>query len=102
MIELQPAGIKRKRVSRACDFCHRRGRKCRLPEDSTSESHANCLTCSEYGVSCTWTRVASKRGMKPRGKSIADSQWTVDELKHGPRGLLDALVEVFFRDVYPM
>jgi hypothetical protein len=40
--------------------------------------------------------------MKPRSKSVVESQWSLNEAKHGSRHLLDALIHVFFSDVYPM
>ena len=53
---------KRKRVGRACDFCHLRGLKCKRPD---SDLVQGCLTCEEYSVPCTHTRTPQKRGTKP-------------------------------------
>lgn len=89
--------VKQKRASRACDFCHKRGRGCRLdPADNT-----RCLTCIDYGVICTWNRVTAKRG-KPRGSKTSGSPWSLIECKHGSRELIQKLLINFFESVYPV
>ena len=61
------AKIRQRRITQACDFCHRRGVKCReaasRPVDGQESS---CLTCLEYGESCTRSRRPKKRGTKSR------------------------------------
>ncbi|KAK2037951.1 hypothetical protein LZ31DRAFT_570469 [Colletotrichum somersetense] len=59
---------KRQRASRACDFCHTRGLRCRRGPESPSqiyESRAGCLTCRDYEIECTMNRPIRKRGRKP-------------------------------------
>ena len=59
---------KRQRASRACDFCHSRGLKCRrIISERTGqlESLVSCLTCLDYGAQCTINRPIRKRGRKP-------------------------------------
>ena len=87
---------KRRRITRACDFCHRRGRKCR----PGAETPDVCSTCITQGVQCTWNRVPARRGAKPRSQNRR--KWVLVEERHGCKAVLEALVEVFFRDVYPM
>jgi hypothetical protein len=62
---------KRQRASRACDFCHGRGLKCRQDESSTRQHAASgtCLTCLDYGVKCTLDRPIRRRGRKPLNRN---------------------------------
>jgi hypothetical protein len=55
-----PLQTERQRVSRACDFCHQRGLRCR--RDRSSDV---CRTCTEYAVECTSSRPTRKRGRRP-------------------------------------
>lgn len=64
---------KQKRAFHACDFCHRRGLRCKPQGLGATKSHAlpqalSCLTCIEYGQQCTRSRQPRKRGTKPRSK----------------------------------
>ncbi|KAF2220133.1 hypothetical protein BDZ85DRAFT_32223 [Elsinoe ampelina] len=56
----------RQRASRACDFCHARGLRCRRPTSESGTTLPGCLTCVDYGVKCTQDRPAGKRGRKPK------------------------------------
>lgn len=65
---LSIAGTKRRRITQACDFCHRRGVKCReAPSDPGGGQKSSCMTCIEYAQECTRMRRPKKRGTKPRG-----------------------------------
>ncbi|WQF85316.1 Putative zn(2)Cys(6) fungal-type DNA-binding domain-containing protein [Colletotrichum destructivum] len=128
----EPA-IKRRRITKACDFCHRRGRKCKpVPEGTGAGAGAgaspggtpSCLTCIEHGATCTWNRVAAKRGVKSKtspSSSVNNSgshkqmyscddgdgdgdgeRWFYDESRHGSRGLVSRLIAIFFDTVYPV
>ncbi|KAF5964748.1 c6 transcription factor [Fusarium coicis] len=99
---------KLRRVSKACDFCHKRARKCKLP---LAEGSLSCLTCLEHDVPCTWTRVTAKRGVKPRSGRLAQQNsdescgvgpWIYDQRIHGPRDTIHALIDTFFQTVYPV
>ncbi|KIV92350.1 hypothetical protein, variant 1 [Exophiala mesophila] len=95
---ISKASIKQKRALKACDFCHRRGRRCKAsPNDNT-----RCMTCIEYAVSCTWNRVSAKRGAKPRRSKVTETLWIFDESKHGSRSLITNLCDNFFESVYPV
>ncbi|GKT50607.1 uncharacterized protein ColSpa_10788 [Colletotrichum spaethianum] len=115
--------IKRRRITKACDFCHRRGRKCKpVPEGSGVTTGASpggtlsCLTCIEHGATCTWNRVAAKRGVKSKtspSSSVNNKQthsgddgdgdrWFYDESRHGSRSLIFRLISIFFDTVYPV
>ncbi|KAL0936856.1 C6 transcription factor [Colletotrichum truncatum] len=110
--------FKRRRITKACDFCHRRGRKCKpVPEGSGVETivghdgQPSCLTCIEHNAECTWNRVAAKRGVKsktspasikqPQHRDVTD-RWFYDESRHGSRNLVHRLICIFFDTVYPV
>jgi hypothetical protein len=68
---------KLRRISRACDFCHKRSIRCK----PSQEDATRCQNCLDFGVSCTYNRPAKKRGIKSGnskqpGQNGADS---VDE-----------------------
>lgn len=111
--------IKRRRITKACDFCHRRGRKCKPAEQQSGvapvigpDGNLSCLTCIEHGAECTWTRVAAKRGVKSktsptsvkasRSSEGASDRWSYDESRHGSRNLVYRLICIFFDTIYPM
>lgn len=52
---------KRRRVTQACDFCHRRSIRCR-PSDSRSA----CRNCKDFQQECTYHRQPRRRGVQPR------------------------------------
>ncbi|KAI1370673.1 hypothetical protein F4677DRAFT_457709 [Hypoxylon crocopeplum] len=85
--------VKSRRVTQACDFCHRRGLKCRaaLPDSESTEA---CLTCVEYGQECTRTRRPKKRGTKPRDMADVaslDQRHRVRRKRDLPAGLSDVV-----------
>ena len=100
--------VKRQRASFACDFCHTRGLKCRrtaqsVDDDDAIDSDASCLTCLDYGVTCTVNRPVRKRGRKPRiasqGKeselsSDANSQiWSLQTIRRLVRIYRDTMYQ---------
>ncbi|PNS14445.1 hypothetical protein CAC42_3731 [Sphaceloma murrayae] len=89
--------VKRQRATKACDFCHARGRKCAPRSQQGSE----CATCADFGVACTWNRVAKRRGAKPQpGKGLA--RWILNDEKHGQREVIELLIDTYFQQVYPV
>lgn len=58
---------KQRRITRACDYCHKRSIRCR---PSTEES-TRCQNCLDFEVSCTYDRPAKKRGTKSRTDKLA-------------------------------
>ncbi|CAO2653148.1 Nn.00g025590.m01.CDS01 [Neocucurbitaria sp. VM-36] len=98
MSEIPAVTPRRLRVTRACDFCHRRGRKCRLSEARPEE----CTTCITHGVVCSWDRVVAKRGVKPRQQGAEPLDCSLDERRHGTGAWLTALINIYFADVYPI
>jgi hypothetical protein len=94
---------KRRRITKACDFCHRRGRRCRPAEHNSNA----CMTCVDHGAICTWDRIAARRGAKPRStlrrsSSKQSRTWILQDERHGTRMQRQVLIDVFFKDVYPM
>ncbi|KAF9871305.1 hypothetical protein CkaCkLH20_11226 [Colletotrichum karsti] len=110
--------LKRRRVTKACDFCHRRGRKCKPATVESGvtpvigpDGHHSCLTCIEHGAECTWDRKAAKRGVKSKTSPAsarqsqsrdASDRWFYDESRHGSRDLVHRLICIFFDTVYPV
>ncbi|KAL4925362.1 uncharacterized protein BDV17DRAFT_294583 [Aspergillus undulatus] len=77
---MPPTKLRAKRVSQACDFCHRRGLKCKTDSNPTSTptERTFCLTCVEYGQECTRERRPKKRGTKPRAVNSPARKGTPD------------------------
>lgn len=115
------ASRKRQRATRACDFCHSRGLKCRqggtnltagLSENVLS---VGCLTCADYGVECTINRPLRKRGRrKPSQSAAGDSieagngstarrskTKPLDESKFGSQDVIRRLVQIYHDTMYP-
>ncbi|KAG9254299.1 uncharacterized protein F5Z01DRAFT_681385 [Emericellopsis atlantica] len=58
--------FKRRRVTRACDYCHRRSVRCQqLPG-------GKCRNCLDFGQDCLYERQVKKRGAPARGKDGED------------------------------
>jgi hypothetical protein len=61
---------KLRRISRACDFCHKRSIRCK----PSTEDVARCQNCLDFGVACTYNRPAKKRGIKSgSGKAASEN-----------------------------
>jgi len=60
---------KQRRISRACDFCHRRSIRCR----PTGDGDNRCQNCSDFSVDCTFDRPFKRRGtrLKPLSHDLA-------------------------------
>lgn len=52
---------KQRRVTQACDFCHRRSIRCRPANDGI-----NCQNCVDFAHQCTYHRTPRRRGVQPR------------------------------------
>ncbi|CAG9946871.1 unnamed protein product [Clonostachys rosea f. rosea IK726] len=80
-----------RRITRACDFCHRRGLKCRAAAESIAIGGTQpCLTCAEYRQECTWNRQPKKRGTKSRIATQAQQQDDASvRAGNGPFKILD-------------
>jgi Fungal Zn(2)-Cys(6) binuclear cluster domain len=68
--EISPASVgalkpkKQRRISRACDFCHRRSIRCR----PAKEDGNRCQNCSDFGADCTFDRPFKRRGTGVRSR----------------------------------
>lgn len=51
---------KQRRISRACDFCHRRSIRCRPAQGSGNR----CQNCLDFDIDCTFIRPSMRRGTK--------------------------------------
>lgn len=111
--------LKRKirRTTRACDFCHRRGIRCR-PSSSDKEQ---CQNCVDFDEPCTYHRPAKRRGIpkndnrvsSPAGVSCDRPGQVGDDSDTGAleswksplvpeASVVDSLVDIYFEIVYPM
>lgn len=52
---------KKRRITRACDYCHRRSIRCR-----PSGHNGSCGNCATFNQPCTFERQAKRRGAPPR------------------------------------
>lgn len=66
--DLNPSPIKQTRISKACDFCHRRSIRCR----TSDQNKASCQNCVDFGLPCLYDRPAKKRGGKKKSASIGN------------------------------
>ncbi|ETN42793.1 uncharacterized protein HMPREF1541_01951 [Cyphellophora europaea CBS 101466] len=115
MSSTQPApGAKTRRITRACDYCHRRAIRC-LRDGNASQ----CLKCLQFSQPCTYARPAKRRGVKPGSQAISPSapanvlgnsraktdsqsrlQWTAPLI--ASQAVVLSLAEVYFEVVYPI
>lgn len=56
-----------RRITRACDYCHRRSIKCR---DRQDPQDPRCQNCYEFAQPCTYDRPMKRRGAKKRSPSL--------------------------------
>ncbi|GFP54652.1 hypothetical protein ACSS6W_002485 [Trichoderma asperelloides] len=59
---------KQRRISRACDYCHRRSIRCRPSEDGSG-----CQNCRDFAQTCTYHRTPRRRGVPARGSGGASA-----------------------------
>lgn len=126
-----PPPKKLRRISKACDFCHKRSIRCK----SSNEEPGCCQNCFDFGVPCQYLRPTKKRGIKSgssKGASensissrdgesdarmlleltqgLQDSSFNVvDQVSISERwnsvasgAIIKNLVNVYFQVVYPM
>lgn len=68
---------KARRITRACDYCHRRSIRCRA---SSEGDGSRCQNCVDFDQPCTYNRPAKRRGAKARWRS--ESVFTVNGSYH--------------------
>ena len=111
---------KSRRISRACDFCHRRGSRCRPSEEDAGVGG----NCRDFGQECTYHRPAKRRGVRPKSARVENLPWSASsgtgvkglsqqrQLSqanhewHPPSNIRQAivvdLIDVYFEVVYAM
>lgn len=108
-------GVKRRRVTQACDYCHQRSIRCQV---DPNDEEGRCTNCIAFAQSCERLRPAKKRGVKPRTLEATTIQNDEHEL-HAIRpaipstlgynsslrapasqGLIVDLVDVYFATAY--
>jgi hypothetical protein len=62
-----PLALKRRRITRACDRCHKGGIKCAASKDPNI-----CLPCASFGSECTYDRPIKRRG--PAARRLKDEE----------------------------
>ncbi|GAA5980860.1 hypothetical protein JCM11641_004746 [Rhodosporidiobolus odoratus] len=72
----------KRRITRACDFCNRRGLKC--VKDDTASSTASCRSCQHHAVTCTYNRPRKKRGPTPRTTDSTVSEASTSQETSAP------------------
>ena len=60
---------KLRRITRACDFCHKRSIRCK----PGNEDETSCQNCLDFNVACTYNRPVKKRGIKSGSKGGSGS-----------------------------
>ena len=67
---------KLRRITRACDYCHKRSIRCR----PSIEDRNFCQNCIDFAVACTYDRPAKKRGTKSgHEKAHQEGSGSLDE-----------------------
>lgn len=64
---------KQHRVTRACDFCHRRSIRCQTPSGETT-----CQNCRDFAHQCTYLREPRRRGTAAQGAKAKDASGRPD------------------------
>ncbi|EIW72836.1 hypothetical protein TREMEDRAFT_26656 [Tremella mesenterica DSM 1558] len=111
--ESSSVSLKRRRITRACDRCHRGGIKC-----APSASSSSCAPCAAFGTPCTYDRPVKRRGPPARStdrggsgerygshslgyrSDEASGSWVYHEL--APPSIVERLVEAFHSISYPI
>ena len=103
-----------RRVTRACDYCHRRAIRCQHDHNAS-----RCYNCTQFDQPCTYARQAKKRGARPVPKTTPPAvvstplqhaaanydrssrqQWTAPIITS--QAVVMSLAEVYFEIVYPI
>lgn len=80
--EQRPKPRKLRRISRACDFCHKRSIRC----TPNQEEPNRCKNCIDFGSSCTYRRPFKKRGVKGPKTGVAQPTSVEQESKTPEQG----------------
>lgn len=78
--EDSPQRLKKRRISRACDYCHQRSKKCKASSNDT-----RCQNCVAFDQKCTFDRPQKRRGA-PRRSDARDGQQAAIPPRTNPAG----------------
>jgi hypothetical protein len=73
-----------RRITRACDYCHRRSIKCKVRDTPNDK---RCHNCYEFAQPCTYNRPTRRRGAKKRSPSpeaVNGNQERINDILHTP------------------
>ncbi|WRT65907.1 uncharacterized protein IL334_002858 [Kwoniella shivajii] len=112
-----PLPSKKRRITRACDRCHKGGTKC-----SAGPTPDVCGPCSAFGSECTYERPIKRRGPATKSHSnghrenqrasssrsesvpisplVKDENWTYHEIASHEQ--IQLLIDAYYRIVYPL
>ncbi|KLT45607.1 hypothetical protein CC85DRAFT_240399 [Cutaneotrichosporon oleaginosum] len=106
----QSEPLKRRRITRACDRCHRSGVKC-----SRSPTPGVCGPCAAFGSECTYQRPVKRRGVSASstalrahqrvGRNNMGAPQSPAAWKYEPVGTpeaIETLVDAYHRIIYPI
>ncbi|KAK5074732.1 hypothetical protein LTR64_000937 [Lithohypha guttulata] len=74
----QEGAKKLRRITRACDYCHRRSIRCRFPGQ---EDNNRCQNCVDFDQPCLFERVVKRRGAKPRSQTLTSDRGSPESIK---------------------
>ncbi|WVR05631.1 hypothetical protein IAU60_002653 [Kwoniella sp. DSM 27419] len=107
-----PTPLKRRRITRACDRCHRGGTKC-----SAGPNPNVCGPCAAFGSECTYDRPMKRRGPPARSQPsvppsnghssrdvtpapVRDDKWIYHEVTS--HEMIESLVDAYHSIIYPI
>lgn len=117
---------KLRRITRACDYCHKRSIRCKFPG---TEDDNKCQNCIDFDQPCLFERAVKRRGAKPRAQAVVSDGTSPESIKQefvygdicrtpsiassipwqewrapniAPHSVIVDLVEIYFEIVYPI
>lgn len=67
--------FKSRRITQACDYCHRRSKRCKPSEDPNEN---RCQNCVDFRQPCTYDRPVKRRGVKTNKEPTGTEKRAVD------------------------
>lgn len=108
---LSPSETRSRRITQACDYCHRRAIRCQRDENAS-----RCSKCVQFDQPCTYARPSKRRGVKPGAKTVSPTASVQvvrsPQIENGrarylapyiaSQAIVMSLAEVYFEIVYPI
>ncbi|WVN85559.1 uncharacterized protein L203_100707 [Cryptococcus depauperatus CBS 7841] len=104
----QQQPLKRRRITRACDRCHRGGIRC-----AASLNPSVCAPCADFGSECTYNRPMKRRGPPARNRDgqaasnaplarwfLPSDVWSYREVATHEQ--IEQLVDAYYAIAYPL